>query len=426
MSEKIKSLIKRFPVTSLLLGIVLVLSLVLNISENSGIFSIDDIISSFLSAGIITLFLVIPGLLTLANLYSAISIPKSAKLQKKFKRAEYVTILLGTTYSIFLVLMDGDKYTAADWQTVLINQQKHTPILRAAFPTVVFFAVLAVAGYFILSLGKLSRMAPLVIVSAIAVMYIGIVECMVWIIQILYEADDALLCLMPANCIIIACKTIRCKMQEWQIENNDRDFSGKHPLFSRLNQKLCRAAYWPLAAFLLMWPLLGIGIAILVLFGQQPDDIIRAWTETSDWRLSQQTSPPNLRVDEHYLCTVAAGGHPQVVKPIRMGERRGHRVVVNRQLCIANAFEQIIEEKTPIFHRHVRHFYDTYGFPIARKIRSKYTADFVYMIMKPLEWIFLTVIYLCDAKPENRIAVQYLPGGSELIHQIEEREALSH
>ena len=29
--------------------------------------------------------------------------------------------------------------------------------------------------------------------------------------------------------------------------------------------------------------------------------------------------------------------------------------------------------------------------------------------MKPLEWIFLIVIYLFDANPENRIAIQYLP-----------------
>ncbi|MFX3822726.1 DUF6688 family protein [Streptococcus suis] len=35
-------------------------------------------------------------------------------------------------------------------------------------------------------------------------------------------------------------------------------------------------------------------------------------------------------------------GHRKVVKPIRMGERHGHRVLVNRQLQIENAFEQIL------------------------------------------------------------------------------------
>lgn len=94
---------------------------------------------------------------------------------------------------------------------------------------------------------------------------------------------------------------------------------------------------------------------------------------------------------------------------LRMGERHGQPIVVNRQLFIENAFEQIIEEKVPTFHKWIRNVYDTYGFPIAKLIRTKGAVDVVYFIMKPLEWIFLIVIYLCDTQPENRIAVQYLP-----------------
>ena len=154
---------------------------------------------------------------------------------------------------------------------------------------------------------------------------------------------------------------------------------------------------------------MGIIICILLLFGQNPDALIKAWTETSDWTLSMQQSPPNLSVDEHYLCTVAAGGHKKTVKPLREGQRHGHRVIVNRQLCIANAFEQVLEEKTPRFHKVVRGFYDKYGLPVARLIKKPLAADIVYFIMKPLEWIFLIVLYLTDKDPEKRIAVQYLP-----------------
>ncbi|MEQ8156982.1 MAG: DUF6688 family protein, partial [Clostridiaceae bacterium] len=150
-------------------------------------------------------------------------------------------------------------------------------------------------------------------------------------------------------------------------------------------------------------------ICILALFGQQPDSIIKAWTETSDWNLSKRVAPQNVYYDEHYLCTVAAGGHANVVKPVRLGVRHGHQVIVNRQLCVANAFEQVLEERVPVFHRYLRHFYDKYGFPVAKMIHSPYTADLVYLIMKPLEWMFLIVLYFCDVYPENRIAVQYLP-----------------
>lgn len=96
-----------------------------------------------------------------------------------------------------------------------------------------------------------------------------------------------------------------------------------------------------------------------------------------------------------------------VVKPIRTGKRHGHRVIVNRQLCIANAFEQLLEERVPNVHRFVRALYDKIGYPISKHIHSPYIADVVYFIMKPLEWLFLCTLYLFDAKPENRIAVQY-------------------
>ncbi|WP_330365358.1 DUF6688 domain-containing protein [Butyrivibrio fibrisolvens] len=161
-------------------------------------------------------------------------------------------------------------------------------------------------------------------------------------------------------------------------------------------------------SYSIMFPLLGIIIMVLVVFGQAPDSVIKAWTETSDWVLSQRQAPPNVYYDEHYLCTVAAGGHRRVVKPIRKGVRHGHEVIVNRQLCIANAFEEVIQEKTPRFHKALRNFYDKYGFPIAKLIRKKWQADIVYIIMKPLEWIFLLVLYSTDVHPENRIVVQYM------------------
>ena len=83
-------------------------------------------------------------------------------------------------------------------------------------------------------------------------------------------------------------------------------------------------------------------------------------------------------------------------------------IVVNRQLCVANAFEQLLEERVPRFHKAVRTFYDKYGYPISRHIRTPLAADFTYAIMKPLEWLFLAVLYTFDVKPEDRIALQYL------------------
>ena len=82
--------------------------------------------------------------------------------------------------------------------------------------------------------------------------------------------------------------------------------------------------------------------------------------------------------------------------------------MVNRQLLVANAFEDLLAERLPGVHRRLRHVYDAYGYPIARHIRTRLAADLVYVLMKPLEYFFVIVLYLFDTAPENRIAVQYL------------------
>lgn len=372
---------------------------------------IRDGTGSWLLMGpLVGLTLLYPVILTLINVVLLCRRAKSEKQIWTGHMYEFITIVLGFIYTGLLILFHEIEITA-DWQEVLTNNQIHTPVSTADWLMIGSLGVLGICGYLLLSWVSLERMPPLVIVCGISAMYLGIIVCILWTVQV-FQVDDVYslyLCLFPLNCIIIAAKTIRMKIFEWNHlpDGNTRIYKNRY--FNAGNQKLMSAGKWPLAAFLIMWPLLGILICILVLFGQQPDGIIKAWTETSDWNLSNRTAPQNIVYDEHYLCTVAAGGHKKVVKPIRLGVRNGHQVIVNRQLCAANAFEQILEEKMPELHQRIRHFYDTYGFPIAKRIHSPLTADMIYFVMKPLEWFFVGVIYFCDVKPENRIAVQYLP-----------------
>lgn len=352
--------------------------------------------------------------LTIRNLVSLFRMPKDEKTKKKDIYFERVSVCIFIIGSLVMTALDwGNIRFGADWHVVLQGNELHAPIFTQTWPTMLLLVFVAVVGYLILSFRCLEKLPPLVIVFSMAAMYIGIALCVVWGVQV-FGRTAAINDLMiyyapPLNFIVIALKTIRYKMIEWREISREMNFEGKSRWLCRVDQKLNDSANWPVAALIAMLPLLGILIIVLVLYGQRADDIIRAWTETSDWRLSAQIAPPNVEANEHYLCTVAAGGHKKVVKPLRMGERNGHRVVVNRQLCIANAFEQILEERVPGIHRCVRCFYDTYGFPVAKLIRSRCAADIVYFLMKPLEWIFLIVLYTCDVKPEKRIAVQYLP-----------------
>ena len=373
-----------------------------------------------------------------------------------FRIFAILTITIGILYS-FLYMMFSNVMPNAMWNEQLYNAERHQPVWTGGLGLIIALAVLGLAGYIVLSAVRLDRLPPLVTALSIAAMYLGVIPAFLWCLQIglpvlgIGQHDyagpgDLLMCLLPCDYILLVAGLIRDKIHEWNEHGSREGFvpRGASPgpadaasydsvgndhlrmrqiangrplplaaarwrLLVHFDNWLADSRHWPLAGLLLMAPLLGILLALLALFGQYPDRLVRAWTETADWGLSQKIPPQNAFYDEHYLCTVAAGGHRKIVRPMRYGERHGHRVVVNRQLCIANAFEDLLMERTPRMHRRLRRFYDTYGFPLSRLIRTKAQADFVWLLMKPLEWAFLLVLYLCAADPENRIAVQYMP-----------------
>ena len=304
--------------------------------------------------------------------------------------------------------------TGSDWSEVLTNSETHTPIFTGAGLTICVLCFIGLIGYYYLRICSLKKIPPLLAVFSISAMYIWLVVIVIFTVQVFGSGgmvgrySDLYLLIYPFCIACIIVRTILCKVREWNELEMERGKIQNNVILNFLDKILSNSRLWPIYALVLMLPLLGIIIAILLLFGQAPDSVIKAWTETADWTLSLKEAPQNIYYDEHYLCTVAAGGHKKIVKPIRKGVRHGHEVIVNRQLCVANAFEQILEEKTPHFHKIVRGVYDRYGFPVARLIKSKWIADIIYILMKPLEWIFLMVIYMIDVHPENRIATQYM------------------
>lgn len=159
-------------------------------------------------------------------------------------------------------------------------------------------------------------------------------------------------------------------------------------------------------------PVLALLACVLLLFGQKPDSFVRAFTDTYKHGFSQlDYMCENVSCGGHFLCSVAAKGHPGIVKPERLGVRGGALIMCNRQLLVSNAFEELLEEKMPRLHRLIRRQYNKVGNMIYKHygvFNRKGVADFVYVLMKPAEWIFLIVLYLSDRNPENRIARQYL------------------
>ncbi|HHU20621.1 MAG TPA: hypothetical protein GXZ58_10500 [Bacilli bacterium] len=348
---------------------------------------------------VILMIIAIPFVLSVWNIYVFIRYLIRKKEKNSYKVIEVMAMCLGIVYLYLYAELANISFV--NWDVQLYNLEKHSMIMPDAFLTIATILLIAFMGYILIRFISADRQSPIVSVMGISAIYLGIGICILWCIQTI---DDFFLVLFPVNCIIIFVKTVYIFVYQ---KNTILQNGIATTRFKQLSSILNKATNLPWVALILVIPLLGIIITILVLFGQEPNDVIKAWTETADWTLSKKIAPQNIQYDEHYLCTVAAGGHRKIVKPIRTGMRHGNRVLVNRQLCIANAFEQVLEEKIPVFHKIVRAIYDRTGYPISKHIHSKYLADTIYFLMKPLEWIFLLVLYTVDVHPENRIAVQY-------------------
>jgi hypothetical protein len=163
---------------------------------------------------------------------------------------------------------------------------------------------------------------------------------------------------------------------------------------------------------ILILPVLTVISGILLLFGQKPDSVIRAFTDTYKHGFSQlDYECLNVECGGHFLCSVAANGHSEIVKPIRYGERLNSKIICNRQLLVSNAFEELIEERAPRLHKIIRRNYNKVGNLIHRYyniFNNKVISDIIYVLMKPLELVFILTLYTFDKRPENRIARQYL------------------
>jgi hypothetical protein len=108
-------------------------------------------------------------------------------------------------------------------------------------------------------------------------------------------------------------------------------------------------------------------------------------SQTCGWALSELTPPPE---DCHYLCTIAAQGSPWLVGPHRMGVRRGRPIVVNRQLAVANAFEDLLHERWPRFGAWARRTYDRLAFDVTQTLRNPHIANIVFVAMLPAQLVF--------------------------------------
>lgn len=349
------------------------------------------------------LFLLAKGIIKTFN-------PGLSKIHSRIDIVLISLIILSHLLVFIICLVSGykDYYMQID----PIDSQ-YTPIASKHFLSIFTFYLLnAIATFYVWKDGK--KMPPLSFVLAICTMLYWMIICIPLAIQFLHHSDENhyyssgsawASFLFPMvfwiTGIILFIRIIRSE------ESNRIRDQYKNKFLNYLNNKLVDSQKTTLWIPILFLPLLLLIICILMIFGQHPDSMIKVFTDTSTWTLSQKSHPPFLDHQGHYLCTVAACGSPKIVKPQKIGLRHGNPIIVNRQLSIANAFENLIETKFPRAHRFIRRNYDRYGYPLSKKITGRFGANLTYFAMKPLEWFFLIFIYSFSPKPEELIQRQY-------------------
>ena len=260
------------------------------------------------------------------------------------------------------------------------------------------------------------KLPPLIHVLTLIFTFIGIILNVLIILQISqhdtksldnYYTDEGMtfFILFPSLGLFVGiyllCETIILEIKK----SSNREFNNKY--LSAVNNYISEKNsihFWVLILFL---PILFFCTLLLILLGQDINSMVKVFTDTTTWRFSQQIHPPILDHQGHYICTVAACGSPEIVKPIRLGKRNGNTIIVNRQLLIANAFEEILKDVSTDLHHLIRSIYDKYGYNISKHINSTHKSNITYKLMKPLEWIFLMFLYLFCLNPEEKINKQY-------------------
>lgn len=292
----------------------------------------------------------------------------------------------------------------------------YTPFAQAGRPSFYVWLILIHIAHFLLwRFGD--RLPPLTLVLGQVLLVIGIVLAVAVMIQI-SKHSNAVHPGAPASVLLVLLYTltslhigISARLLYKTVITNIQYAAHKvyeNKLLGQFNLFLVTYGQQREWILVFLFPVVLLITMVLTLFGQEPDAMIRLFTDTATWRLSQKLHPPVLEPNSsHYLCTVATAGHPAIVKPLRLGKRHGKILIVNRQLQIANAFEALIQEQWARVHASVRRFYDRHGWNLSLYINTPFKATMMYLLMKPLEWFFLIYLYLFCIAPEHKIRSQY-------------------
>ena len=116
--------------------------------------------------------------------------------------------------------------------------------------------------------------------------------------------------------------------------------------------------------------------------------LLMAWLYSWDkaLKLYNALPLPPPPVNDCFVATAAAKGHPCFVGSHIATNSAGKAVPITQQLITLKTFENLLEARRPRAHRALRSIYNRIGPPLAACIVHPILADFAYLLLKPAEW----------------------------------------
>jgi len=104
-----------------------------------------------------------------------------------------------------------------------------------------------------------------------------------------------------------------------------------------------------------------------------------------------------------FIVTAALRGHTSLVGPFSTIVRGGRVRRANRQLFTLWALEDLWRGSLPRSHQAFRMVYNVLGYQAAKAIRRRWTADGVYLLLKPLEVVACITLRVIGGEPSGSI-----------------------
>ncbi len=354
---------------------------------------------------VVAIFIVVAAIIVLVNFISYLAVDRIVTKEGLWKTIQVWTVLL--VPFMYLIISDLGNSNSCCGDTAIFSPEYRIGI---------YFLMFLCIGAYLVSAWRKELLSPIQELVINVFLILGLIINVLLSVH-LNDIDDGYLFWIFGNLPIILLILIKLsenhRLIKKQIAENQIEAKGE---FGKLCMELL--SLQPILKYsvltMMLIPILVFVSMFLMLFGQKPDSLIRAFTDTYKHGFSQLDHLcANVQCGGHFLCSVGANGHREVVKPIRYGERKGNKIICNRQLLVSNAFEELVQERSPILHANLRANYNKVGDKIHKHyhvFNNKYVSDLVYLFMKPLEYFFLIVLYTFDRKPEDRIERQYLSG----------------